>query len=55
MEKKENLLVMSISSFSQSVFKKLIQQTRKNKGMFGKALNLYYIHDYFDASTTDSF
>ena len=37
---KEKLLVTSNFSFSQSVFKRLVMQTRKNQGLFGKGLNL---------------
>ena len=36
---KEKLLVMSNFSFSRSVFKGLVLQTRKNQGLFGKGLN----------------
>ena len=36
--KKEKLLVMSDFSFSCSVFKRLLQQTCKNQGLFGKRL-----------------
>ena len=35
---KEKLLIMSNFSFSHSVFKGLILQTRKNQGLFGKGL-----------------
>ena len=35
---KEKLLIMSIFSFSHGVFKRLILQTRKNLGLFGKSL-----------------
>ena len=35
---KEKLLVMSNFCFSHSVFKRLILQTGKNKGLFGKGL-----------------
>ena len=35
---KEKLLVTSNFSFSHSVFKILVLQTRKNQGLFGKAL-----------------
>ena len=35
---KEKLLVTSNFSFSCSVFKRLVQQTRKNQGLFGKGL-----------------
>ena len=33
---KEKLLVTSNFSFSDNVFKRLILQTRKNQGLFGK-------------------
>ena len=36
--KKEKLLVMSNFSFSHSVFKRLVLQTRENQGLFGKGL-----------------
>ena len=36
---KEKLLVPSNFSFSHSVFKGLVLQTRKNQGLFGKGLN----------------
>ena len=35
---KEILLVMSNFSFSNSVFLRLVLQTRKNRGLFGKGL-----------------
>ena len=35
---KKKLLVMSNFSFSHSVFKRLVVQTHKNKGLFGKGL-----------------
>ena len=35
---KEKLLVESNSSFSHSVFKRLVHQTRENQGLFGKEL-----------------
>ena len=35
---KEKVLLMSNFSFSHSVFKRLILQTRKNQGFFGKGL-----------------
>ena len=38
---KEKLLVTSNFSFSHSVFKRLVLQTRKNQGLFGKGLNRY--------------
>ena len=36
-------------SFSRSVFKRLVLQTRKNQGLFGKGLNalMIYISQYF--------
>ena len=37
---KETLLIMSNFSFSYSVFKRLVLQTRKHQGLFGKGLNL---------------
>ena len=39
---KEKLLVMSNFSYSHSVFKRLVLQTRKNQGLFGKGLTLYH-------------
>ena len=39
MWKKEKLLITSNSSFFHIVFKRLILQTRKNQGLFGKGLN----------------
>ena len=36
--KKEKLLIMSNFSFSHSVFKRLLLQTRTNQGLFGKGL-----------------
>ena len=38
LQEKEKLLVMSNFSFSHSVFKRLVLQTRKNQGLFGKGL-----------------
>ena len=35
---KEKLLITSNFSFSHSVFKRLVLQTRKNQGLFGKGL-----------------
>ena len=40
MWEKEKLLIMSNFSFSNSVFKRLLLQTRKNQGLFGKGLTL---------------
>ena len=43
---KEKLLVTSNFSFSRSVFKRLVLQTRKNQGSFGKGLSvLVYFAD----------
>ena len=39
--KKEKLLVTSNFSFSNSVFKRLELQTRKNQGLFGKGLRAF--------------
>ena len=41
LQEKEKLLVMINFSFSHSVFKRLVLQTRKNQGLFGKGLTLY--------------
>ena len=38
---KGEILATSNFSFSQSVFKRLVLQTLKNQGMFGKGLNNY--------------
>ena len=38
MREKEKLLVTSNFSFSRSVFKRLVLQTHKNQGLFGKGL-----------------
>ena len=35
---KEKLLIMSNFSFSHCVFKRLVLQTHKNKGLFGQEL-----------------
>ena len=37
---KEQLLVTSNFSFSHSIFKRLVLQTRKNQGLFGKGLSV---------------
>ena len=37
---KEKLLITSNFSFSHCVFKRLALQTKKNKDLFGKGLNL---------------
>ena len=39
---KEKLLVTSNFSFSHCVFKRLVLQTCKNQGLFGKGLTLYH-------------
>ena len=44
MWEKEKLLVTSNFSFSHSVFKRLVQQTRKNKVLFGKGLWKFHPH-----------
>ena len=36
---KEKLLITSNFSFSHSVFNRLVLQTRKNQGLFGKGLS----------------
>ena len=38
LQEKEKLLVPRHFSFSHSVFKRLVLQTRKNQGLFGKGL-----------------
>ena len=40
MQEKEKLLITSNFSFSHSVFKRLVLQTRKNQELFGKKLIL---------------
>ena len=40
-EKKEKLFVKSNFSFFHSVFRRLLSQARKNKGLFGKRLNAH--------------
>ena len=39
--KRRNCSLTSNFSFSHSVFKRLVLQTRKNQGLFGKGFNLY--------------
>ena len=39
LSEKEKLFITSIFSLSHSVFKPNVQQTHKNKNLFGKALN----------------
>ena len=40
MWEKEKLLITSGFSFSENVFKSLVQETRKYKGLFGKELKM---------------
>ena len=40
---KEKLLLMSNFSFKHSVFKRLVLQTHKDQGLFGKALKLLVV------------
>ena len=42
LSEKEKLLITSNFAFSQSVFKRLVLQTHKKKGLFGKGLILYH-------------
>ena len=44
MWQKEKLLVTSNFSFSHIVFQRLVQQTRKSQGMFGKGLKNPVFH-----------
>ena len=43
MGESEKLLVTRNFSFCRSVFKRLVLQTRKNQGLFGKGLTLYFV------------
>ena len=43
----EKLLVTSNFSFSRNVFKRLVLQTRKNQGFFGKGLNIVLLVGLF--------
>ena len=43
LREREKLLPTSNFSFPQSVFKRLVQQTRKTHGLFEKLLNLIYL------------
>ena len=45
---KEKLLVMRNFSFPHSVFKRLVLQTRKNQGLFGKGLRYGIYYDFMD-------
>ena len=47
--------LMSNFSFSHSVFKRLVLQTHKNKGMFSKGLSLYHKMRAFDPSVEKAF
>ena len=49
---KEKLLVTSNFSFSHSVFKRLVLQTRKYQGLFGKGLTLLLIMIKFKEGIT---
>ena len=51
---KEKLLIKSNFSFSHSVFKRLIMETRENQGLFGKELTLYKITNFRFFQTTVS-
>ena len=42
LREEEELLVTSNFSFSRSGFKRLVLQTRKNQGLFGKGLKLHH-------------
>ena len=44
MWEKEKLFVTNNFSFSRSVFKRVVLQTRKNKGLFGKGLTTLKRH-----------
>ena len=48
MWEKEKLFVTSNFSLSHSVFKRLVLQTRKNQGLFGKGLKQNGVRMYFD-------
>ena len=50
---KEKLLVTSNFSFSHSVFKRIVQQTRKNQGLFGKGLIM--TDKYLDSSKLNAY
>ena len=45
---KEKLLVTSDFFVSHSVFKRLVQQTRNNQGLFGKGLKYGDYYDFMD-------
>ena len=46
LREKEKLLVMSNFSFSHSVFKRIVLQTRKTQGLFGKGLCIDFLAIY---------
>ena len=52
---KEKLLFRSNFSFSDSVFKRLVLQTRWNLGLFGKGLTLYHTILPFNSRERKSF
>ena len=43
LREKEKLPVMSNFSFSHTDFKRLVLQTRKNQGLFGKGFNIIHV------------
>ena len=51
----EKLLVMSNLSFSLSVFKSLVLQTRKNQGYFGKGLTKFKVFAKDKCFSNDDF
>ena len=54
-QEKEKLLIMSNFSFSNSVFKRLILQTCKNKHLFVKGLTHSHTMTPFDAPGKQAF
>ena len=52
---KEKLLVTSNFSFSHSVFKRLVQKTRKKQGLFGKGLTRYHTIPTFNDPEEEAF
>ena len=50
---KVKLLVTSSFSFSHSVFRRLVLQTHKKKGLFGKGLNIHFTSIEKQVLTTD--
>ena len=55
MWEKEKLLVASNFSFSHSAFKRLVLQTHKNQGLFGKGLTLHQIILTFNHPKMEAF